>query len=162
MNNLSLFLLVINALRDVRVLVPSAVRKHDNVLLNCFYDMEEDSLYSVKWYKGRREFYRYTPKEKPPMQIFPIVGATVIVSIYTFIVFTIIPRNLKNLFDFQKLKSYSSTSHKKFSPNLHIFQMFLSTKWAQNSGFFYSDSTFFYGVVHFLFAYNNNCLEFLR
>lgn len=46
------FVAVIHSLRDVRVKIPSAVRKSDTVVLNCYYDMEGDSLYSVKWYKG--------------------------------------------------------------------------------------------------------------
>lgn len=60
--------------------VPTAVRKFDNAVLNCYYDMEGESLYSVKWYRGRREFYRYTPKENPAMQIFPYPGLNVVVS----------------------------------------------------------------------------------
>jgi len=67
-------------LRDVRVSVPTAVRRGDNALLLCRYDMEGDSLYSVKWYKGRREFYRYTPKENPAMKIFPVYGISINVS----------------------------------------------------------------------------------
>lgn len=43
---------VIHSLKDVRVKVPSAVRKSDTVVLHCYYDLEGDSLYSVKWYKG--------------------------------------------------------------------------------------------------------------
>ena len=62
------------------MLVPEAVKRYDNVELNCYYDLEGDSLYSVKWYKGRREFYRYTPKENPAMKVFPIGGATVVVN----------------------------------------------------------------------------------
>jgi hypothetical protein len=43
--------------------------------------MEGDSLYSVKWYKGRREFYRYSPKENPPMKAFQLPGIHVVVSL---------------------------------------------------------------------------------
>ena len=71
---------VINALRDVQVTVPQAVKRGDNAILYCRYDMEDDTLYSVKWYKGRREFYRYTPKENPAMKIFQIAGVKVEVS----------------------------------------------------------------------------------
>ncbi|XP_055635579.1 uncharacterized protein LOC129775208 isoform X2 [Toxorhynchites rutilus septentrionalis] len=46
-------------------------------MLYCHYDMDGENLYSVKWYKGRREFYRYTPKENPAMQIFPLTGVQV-------------------------------------------------------------------------------------
>lgn len=59
-------------LKDVRILVPDAVSRGDTATLSCYFDLEGDSLYSVKWYKGRREFFRYTPNEAPPMKIFPI------------------------------------------------------------------------------------------
>lgn len=72
-------------LRNVNILVPAAVKKGDNVLLTCTYDLEGDILYSVKWYKGRREFYRYTPKENPAMKIFSITGITVEVSFFIFL-----------------------------------------------------------------------------
>ncbi|XP_055848124.1 uncharacterized protein LOC129913458 isoform X2 [Episyrphus balteatus] len=62
------------ALRDVSVSIPNAVRRSERAILKCLYDMEGDSLYSVKWYKGRREFYRYTPKENPAMKTFHIPG----------------------------------------------------------------------------------------
>lgn len=61
-------------LRDVRVTVPRAARRGDSVVLHCLYDLEGDPLYAVKWYKGRAEFFRYTPKEKPPMKLFQIQG----------------------------------------------------------------------------------------
>lgn len=64
-------------LRDVRVQIPNAVKRGDNALLICNYDMEEDSLYSIKWYKGKREFYRYTPKEPQSIKTFPVAGITV-------------------------------------------------------------------------------------
>ncbi|KAM7353809.1 beaten path Ic [Cochliomyia hominivorax] len=59
------------ALKDVSVTIPQAVKRGSNAMLTCNYDMENDTLYSVKWYKGRREFYRYTPKENPAMKVFP-------------------------------------------------------------------------------------------
>jgi len=70
------------ALRDVRVRVPHAVKRGEKAVLKCFYDIEDDSLYSVKWYKGRREFYRYTPKETPPMKVFHFPGVKVRVSLH--------------------------------------------------------------------------------
>lgn len=69
-----------SALRDVEVDVPAAVRRGDNAKLKCLYDMEGDTLYAVKWYKGRREFYRYTPKENPAMKTFNVNGINVLVS----------------------------------------------------------------------------------
>ncbi|ALC39900.1 beat-Ib, partial [Drosophila busckii] len=57
-------------LRNVNVRIPSAVKRGDNALLICNYDLENETLYAVKWYRGRREFYRYTPKENPAWKIF--------------------------------------------------------------------------------------------
>ncbi|XP_021702545.1 uncharacterized protein LOC5566816 [Aedes aegypti] len=68
---------VIDALLDVQVTVPRAVRRGDSAVLYCYYDMGDEKLYSVKWYKGRREFYRYTPKETPPMKVFSVPGVQV-------------------------------------------------------------------------------------
>lgn len=65
------WLALILGLKDVSVTIPQAVKRGSNALLVCNYDMENDTLYSVKWYKGRREFYRYTPKENPAMKVFP-------------------------------------------------------------------------------------------
>ncbi|XP_060516551.1 uncharacterized protein LOC132696032 isoform X2 [Cylas formicarius] len=45
--------------------------------LRCSYDLEKDVLYSVKWYRGLHEFYRYTPSEHPPTKTFPFVGIIV-------------------------------------------------------------------------------------
>ncbi|XP_023721389.1 uncharacterized protein LOC111872078, partial [Cryptotermes secundus] len=64
-------------LKDVRVNVPAAILRGGTATLYCHFDLEGDSLYSVKWYKGRREFYRFTPKEDPAMKIFPIFGLEV-------------------------------------------------------------------------------------
>lgn len=61
-------------LRGVRVRVPEAVRRGEQARLHCDYDLEGDALYSVKWYIGRREFYRFTPRERPQLKVFPIPG----------------------------------------------------------------------------------------
>ncbi|XP_058121740.1 uncharacterized protein LOC131281089 [Anopheles ziemanni] len=58
-------------LRNVRVTVPTAVRKGESAQLFCYYELEDkERLYSIKWYKGKREFYRYTPQENPSMKVF--------------------------------------------------------------------------------------------
>lgn len=50
--------------------------------LRCSYDLEQEPLYTVKWYRGQFEFYRFTPKENPNTQIFSIEGLDVDVSIF--------------------------------------------------------------------------------
>uniref|UniRef100_A0A182NAW5 Ig-like domain-containing protein n=1 Tax=Anopheles dirus TaxID=7168 RepID=A0A182NAW5_9DIPT len=62
-------------LRNVRVTVPTAVRKGDPAHLYCEYELEDNErLYSIKWYKGKREFYRYTPQVHPSVQVFSTVS----------------------------------------------------------------------------------------
>lgn len=46
-------------------------------IMHCLYDLEGDPLYAVKWYKGESEFFRYAPKEKPPIKQFKIPGLNV-------------------------------------------------------------------------------------
>lgn len=64
----------VTGLRDVVVRVPEAVRRGEHTRLYCDYNLEGDALYSVKWYFGRREFYRFTPRETPRLKVFPIHG----------------------------------------------------------------------------------------
>ncbi|KAF4521236.1 hypothetical protein B566_EDAN005447 [Ephemera danica] len=65
------------SLKDVRIVVPADVRQGDDAVLQCLFDLEGDSLYSVKWYKGQNEFYRFTPREEPSMKVFPLHGLKV-------------------------------------------------------------------------------------
>jgi hypothetical protein len=76
-------------LRDVRVTIPTAVKKGDNANLICNYDLEGDA-FSIKWYKGKREFYRYTPRETPPLKTFSATtGIQVEVSVFIEKIFKI-------------------------------------------------------------------------
>ncbi|XP_065075234.1 uncharacterized protein LOC135698993 isoform X1 [Ochlerotatus camptorhynchus] len=62
-------------LRNVRVTVPTAIRKGEAAHLYCTYEMEDkERLYTIKWYKGKREFYRYTPQEPQPIKVFNTVS----------------------------------------------------------------------------------------
>lgn len=71
------FILVAGArcLRNVSLeVVPEAVQRGQEVILRCHYDLEKAPLYSVKWYRGRYEFYRYSPNEEQTTKIFNITG----------------------------------------------------------------------------------------
>ena len=52
----------------------------DRATLICQFDMEGDTLYSVKWYKDDREFYRFVPNDRPRLQVFDTQGIQVDVS----------------------------------------------------------------------------------
>lgn len=61
---------------------PPWVKRGQSALLQCHYDLNENPLYSVKWYRGNLEFYRYSPFEAPPQKIFPYTGIKVDVSTF--------------------------------------------------------------------------------
>ncbi|CAL8096337.1 unnamed protein product [Orchesella dallaii] len=61
----------------IRVHVPEYVREGDTAILKCQYDLDDDKLYTMKWYKGSQEFFRFTPKESPPIKTFRLDGLEV-------------------------------------------------------------------------------------
>lgn len=91
----------VTALRDVRLWVPEAVRAGANVKLACDYNLDEDALYSIKWYRGDQEFYRYVPKESPPTRVFALPGIRVDISLSDARVVTLIDVQ-RQLTDFYK------------------------------------------------------------
>ncbi|TDG40061.1 hypothetical protein AWZ03_013518 [Drosophila navojoa] len=89
------------ALKDVTVRIPQAVKRGSNALFTCNYDMENDTLYSVKWYKGKREFYRYTPKENPAMKVFAMTSGLNVernLSNQSHVVLQSVPLNISGKF----------------------------------------------------------------
>lgn len=70
----------VRGLTNVSIDLPLAVAAGTTVNMSCRYDLETDVLYAVKWYKGQ-EFFRYVPKEDPPIEVFGDLGAKVVVRI---------------------------------------------------------------------------------
>lgn len=65
------FISVTHSLKDVTLQIePRIVRRGEEATLICTYDLESDPLYAVKWYRGNREFYRYTPSNYPNIKVF--------------------------------------------------------------------------------------------
>lgn len=61
---------------DLRI-SPPVVQRGNDTTLACLYELTDAPLYSVKWYRGRHEFYRYSPTENPSTKIFPFAGINV-------------------------------------------------------------------------------------
>jgi len=84
----SIFLLLNSEVATVKLAslkIPKyAIRAHA-VRLECHYDLEGEALYSVKWYKDDREFYRFLPEENPPAHSFNLPGLPVEVRFLNFI-----------------------------------------------------------------------------
>lgn len=72
---------VASGLKLVKVTVPHYRFPGEMAILQCDYDLEGDTLYSVKWYKDHEEFYRYVPKDKPQANSYRVDGINVEVSI---------------------------------------------------------------------------------
>ncbi|XP_077557783.1 uncharacterized protein LOC144173146 [Haemaphysalis longicornis] len=65
------------SLRLIEVIVPERPTRGSTVRLECRYDLQRDNLYSVKWYKGASEFYRYVPNDRPAARAYPVKGLSV-------------------------------------------------------------------------------------
>ncbi|KAL1140624.1 hypothetical protein AAG570_000554 [Ranatra chinensis] len=61
----------------LRVAVPQYKLRGELAVLECHYELEGDTLYSVKWYKENEEFYRFVPKSNPPQQSYKVEGIKV-------------------------------------------------------------------------------------
>ena len=61
--------------------VPGHAIEGGQALLGCLFDLENDPLYSVKWYKDDREFYRYVPSNSEQTSYFHAPGVIVNVSL---------------------------------------------------------------------------------
>lgn len=75
----------VTCLKDVFIEVPIAIKEGNTAVMRCDYDLEQEALYTVKWYKGRQEFFRYVPKELPHTRVFPLATINVDVSMHTYI-----------------------------------------------------------------------------
>ncbi|RWS26121.1 hypothetical protein B4U80_07266, partial [Leptotrombidium deliense] len=79
----STFVLIIqicDALRILMLDIPSPTVLGESVELTCNYELDNDQLYSIKWYHNDVEFYRYVPNDWPPGQFLPMPGIKVDLS----------------------------------------------------------------------------------
>ena len=76
-----IYILGVYSIRLTRSNLPSHAIVGEDVTLECSYDMEGDKLYSVKWYRNGKEFYRHIPSDSPPTAVFSQPGLVVDVRI---------------------------------------------------------------------------------
>ena len=48
-----------------------------NIAFNCSFNLGNEKLYSVKWYRGTYEIFRYVPSDTPPTKTFPLEGFSI-------------------------------------------------------------------------------------
>ena len=68
------------SIRLQQILVAHQVGRGEDVQLRCHFLLEGHTLYSVKWFKGSHEFFRYAPKETPAKKVFLLNELTVDVN----------------------------------------------------------------------------------
>ncbi|XP_066954792.1 junctional adhesion molecule 2A-like [Macrobrachium rosenbergii] len=54
--------------------VPEHVSRGQDVELKCLWNLTSHKLYSVKWYRDGREFFRFMPSESPPKAVYDQPG----------------------------------------------------------------------------------------
>ncbi|XP_032515419.1 uncharacterized protein LOC116768727 [Danaus plexippus] len=67
----------VESIRILELRVPGHAAEGGQALLGCQYDLEGDDLYTVKWYKDGREFYRFIPSNSEPSIYFSMPGVFV-------------------------------------------------------------------------------------
>ncbi|XP_042906533.1 cell adhesion molecule 2 [Parasteatoda tepidariorum] len=60
--------------------IPTPVVTGEDVRLHCSYELGNETLYAVKWYKNLGEFFRYVPASDPPLKTIPQLGIDVDMS----------------------------------------------------------------------------------
>ncbi|PSN57909.1 hypothetical protein C0J52_00243 [Blattella germanica] len=119
------FLIGASSLHNVRLVLPRVVRVGDTATLLCQYDLEGAPLYSVKWYRGNHEFYRFTPREYPPGRVFPFEGITVDLSASSAQQVSLknIPLHLSGIFSCEVSADAPSFSTKYVSGQLMVLEI---------------------------------------
>ena len=69
------------ALTLTEVKVPPFGLGGQSVCLECQYDSQGEQVYSVKWYKGGLEIFRFLPGSERPMTVFPRPGVNIMESL---------------------------------------------------------------------------------
>ncbi|XP_017785069.1 PREDICTED: uncharacterized protein LOC108568466 [Nicrophorus vespilloides] len=54
--------------------VPLVADPREDMNLDCIFDMGNEVMYAVKWYKDDHEFFRFMPHQQPHTMTFPVAG----------------------------------------------------------------------------------------
>uniref|UniRef100_T1KW42 Ig-like domain-containing protein n=1 Tax=Tetranychus urticae TaxID=32264 RepID=T1KW42_TETUR len=74
---------MIDCLKIKSIYVPKAITIGESAWLNCSYELENDNLYSIIWFKAnlhdinlkdKKQFYRYVHNQDPPASTYETPG----------------------------------------------------------------------------------------
>ncbi|XP_038211931.1 uncharacterized protein LOC119832339 [Zerene cesonia] len=79
MKILTLFMLcaIASAHKITQLKVPLYADPRRAAELSCHFQMDDQKLHSVKWYRDMHEIFRYNPSQKPPIRLFNVTGIMV-------------------------------------------------------------------------------------
>lgn len=75
----------------VSLRAPRYVLVNGTASLDCYYDVDENSIHKVEWLRGGNKIYQYIKGRNPPYNNFSIAGAEIDVSTFHCIVTINIP-----------------------------------------------------------------------
>lgn len=58
-------------------MLPRIAISDDPIDLRCTYELDNEALYSIKYYRDGEEFYRFIPRDPRPVRVFPRRGLKV-------------------------------------------------------------------------------------
>ncbi|XP_023334267.1 uncharacterized protein LOC111705820 [Eurytemora carolleeae] len=67
----------VNSIKDVKIDFSMVVSIGESVTMDCKFNLENESLYSVKLYKGSKEFLHFIPEFSPPYSVYNVKGVDV-------------------------------------------------------------------------------------
>jgi len=68
---------LVGSIREAHLHFPSVVSIGEPVTLECRFKLEDESLYSVKLYRGNKEFLHFIPEFSPPYKVYPTRGISI-------------------------------------------------------------------------------------
>ena len=63
---ISLLMVPAGGLSNVRLAIPNYAVCGSDVAFNCSFNLQREELYSVRWYRGTQEIFRFVPSQTPP------------------------------------------------------------------------------------------------
>ena len=61
-----LLMVPVGGLSNIRLAIPNYAVCGSDVALNCSFNLQHEELYSVRWYRGTHEIFRFVPSQTPP------------------------------------------------------------------------------------------------
>ena len=65
-----LLLVPVRGLSNIRLAIPNYAVCGSDVAFNCSFNLQHEELYSVRWYRGTHEIFRFIPSQTPPTMAF--------------------------------------------------------------------------------------------